>query len=77
MTEKTAFITAEGHFEWLIMPFGFKNAPAIFQRSVYRILEKNNLNNFAHNYFDDIMIHSKDLKEHYENVERVLNIRKE
>ncbi|GMG16544.1 unnamed protein product [Phytophthora fragariaefolia] len=28
----SAFVCALGHFEWLRMPFGFKNAPMIYQR---------------------------------------------
>jgi len=61
---KTGFVTQNDHFEWLVMPFGFRNSPAIFQRIIYRILEKHNLKSFAHNYIDDILIHSRNLSEH-------------
>ncbi|GMF39326.1 unnamed protein product [Phytophthora fragariaefolia] len=30
----SAFVCALGHFEWLRMPFGFKNAPIIYQRMI-------------------------------------------
>lgn len=35
---KTAFSTPHGHFEFIRMPFGLKNAPAEFQRMIDRAL---------------------------------------
>jgi len=53
---KTAFSTQSGHHEFLVCPFGFRNSPAIFQRAIFRILGRNKLTQFAHNYLDDIDI---------------------
>ncbi|KAF7487631.1 Transposon Tf2-9 polyprotein [Sarcoptes scabiei] len=54
------------------MPFGLKNAPMIFQRAIWNILETHNLTQFCHNYLDDIIIFSKTYEEHISHVHAVL-----
>jgi len=56
--EKTTFICHEGHFEFLRMQFGLKNAPAVFQRLTSRVLEP--CRKYALPYIDDIIIFSSD-----------------
>jgi len=68
---KTAFNCKYGHFENLIMPFGLKNAPAIYQHFINDILE-NFLRKFVFCYIDDIIIFSPDLETHYEHLIKVL-----
>ncbi|KAH9105392.1 hypothetical protein AeMF1_018773, partial [Aphanomyces euteiches] len=55
---KTAVSTPSGMlWEWLVMPQGFANAPATFNRMVTQKLRP--LRDFAPSYFDDIYVHSR------------------
>ena len=69
---KTAFVTQNGHYEWKVMPFGFKNAPAIFQRSIRNLIEKHSLTKFCHNYIDDIIVYSPNRSIHIDHIEKLL-----
>ncbi|GFW57004.1 retrovirus-related Pol polyprotein from transposon opus [Trichonephila clavipes] len=60
--KKLAFTTNFGLYEWLRLPFGWKNSPAVFQRTIRQILQTYQLT-FALNYFDDI-IFSQSWEEH-------------
>jgi len=51
------------------MPFGLKNAPAIFQRLMDRILQ--NHGQYAKAYFDDIIIFSKNTAMHLCHIKSV------
>ncbi|GBP23651.1 Retrovirus-related Pol polyprotein from transposon 17.6 [Eumeta japonica] len=70
--EKTAFITPEGHYEFLRMPFGLKNAPATFQRMMNDIL-KGLIGNICLVYLDDIIIYSENKKQHLERLKKVFD----
>uniref|UniRef100_A0A672ZBY5 ribonuclease H n=1 Tax=Sphaeramia orbicularis TaxID=375764 RepID=A0A672ZBY5_9TELE len=59
---KTGFNTPSGHFEYLVMPFGLANAPAVFQGMVNNVL-RDFLNRFVYVYLDDILIFFKGLRD--------------
>lgn len=54
---KTAFVTPEEHYEFLRMPFGLTNTPAVFQRLMDQVLG-NLKNSVAFPYLDDVIIPS-------------------
>ncbi|UYV82059.1 K02A2.6-like [Cordylochernes scorpioides] len=74
--EKTAFITNDGHYEFLVMPFGLKNAPSTFQRIIQHIIG-NLLWNGVCNYQDDILIYSSTFKDHIELMKKIFDELKE
>ncbi|KAL2077728.1 hypothetical protein ACEWY4_027232 [Coilia grayii] len=68
---KTAFNTPSGHYEYLVLPFGLTNAPAVFQALVNDVL-RDMLNRFVFVFLDDILIFSKSQSEHQIHVRAVL-----
>lgn len=66
----TAFTCPQGHYQWNVVPFGFKQAPIIFQRhmqNAFRSYEK-----YSCVYVDDILVFSNTEKEHYLHVVSIL-----
>lgn len=69
---KTAFSTDGGHYEYIRMPFGLKNAPATFQRLMNTVL-RGLVGVICFVYMDDIIVYSTSLQEHYDNLAKILN----
>lgn len=67
---KTAFNVENGHYEFLRMPMGLKNAPSTFQRVMDNVL-KDLQNSVCLVYLDDIVVFSTSLQEHIINLEKV------
>jgi hypothetical protein len=59
---KTAFWGPDGLYEWVVMPFGLKNAPVFFQKIMNKT--PRGVRVFAWCYIDDIIIFSKSHAEH-------------
>ena len=67
---KTAFSTPQGHYEFVRMPFGLKNAPATFQRMMNEILGEH-INKICVVYLDDILIFATSLQEMEVNIKLI------
>ena len=67
----TAISTPLGLYEWLAMPMGLKNAPAIHQRRMTAALRKY-IGKICHVYLDDIIIWSQTVEEHEKHLRLVL-----
>ncbi|XP_046141430.1 uncharacterized protein LOC123987739 [Osmia bicornis bicornis] len=68
--QKTAFTTPHGHFEFVRMPFGLKNAPPTFQRVMNRVTS--GLENVLV-FIDDMIVFSSSLREHEIKVKKLFD----
>ena len=73
--EKTAFVTPQGLYEFLVMPFSLTNAPVVFQRLMQRLLMGLNPASdpdFVAVYIDDVLVFSPTLEEHLTHLQAVI-----
>nr|GEY17970.1 hypothetical protein [Tanacetum cinerariifolium] len=73
---KTVFRTRYGHYEFQAMPFGLTNALTVFMDLMNRVC-KPYLDKFVIVFIDDILIYSKNRKEHEGYLKLILKLLKE
>jgi len=71
-TPKTSFFTLNGKYVFLRLPFGLKNAPAVFQRMIDDVLREH-IGKIFYVYIDDIIVVSEDYDSHWQNLRAVFN----
>ena len=72
---KTAFITPFSKYKFNAVPFGLAQAPAYFQQLISIVLQ--DCSDFAMAYLDDIIIFSRNEKEHLKHIEIIFRKLKE
>lgn len=60
---KIAFRTHQGHYEYVVMPFGLCNAPSTFHATM-NALFRPYIRKFVLIFFNDILVYSRDLQSH-------------
>ena len=67
---KTAFVTPDGSYEFLKMPFGMINSAATLKRAMKKLLH--GLDNVEF-YWDDILVHTRTWEEHIKALRELFN----
>ena len=71
--EKTIFVTPTGNYHYKIMSFGLKNAGSTYQRMMTRMF-KPQLGKNIEIYIDDMVVKSKVVSEHLEDLGGTFNV---
>jgi hypothetical protein len=64
---ENSFRTRFGHYEFVVVPFGLTNAPTVFMSLMNGVFWKY-LDCFVQVFLDDILIYSKNEREHEEHL---------
>ena len=65
----SAFVTPDSLYQYQVMPFGMKNAPATFQRMINKLVGRME---GCEAYIDDVVVYSDSWEDHLIRVCRVL-----
>lgn len=68
----TAFIVPDGHYEFLRVPFGLCNSPAVFQRFINSVFRNLMRQGMVLAYMDDLIIPSSNIEDGVKKLARVL-----
>lgn len=71
---KTAFVTPEGHYEYLKMPYGLANAPVVYQRIISKTLQELIEPGWTLVYIDDVLILSDSIEEGFVRLRKALEV---
>ncbi|KAL0313577.1 UNVERIFIED_CONTAM: Retrovirus-related Pol polyprotein from transposon [Sesamum radiatum] len=71
--KKVSFITSEGTFCYVAMPFGLKNAGATYQRLVDKIFRPQ-IGRNVELYVDDMLVKSKKAEEHIKDLVKTFSV---
>ena len=72
--EVSAFVTPSGLYQYKVMPFRMKNAPATFQRMVNKLVRDID---GCEGYIDDVVIFSDNWSDHIRQIKRFFQIMRE
>ena len=70
--EKTAFVTNQGLYCYRVIPFGLKNAGAIYQRLVNQMFKKQ-IGRNVKVYVDDMLVKSRAEEDHLDDLRETFN----
>ena len=71
--EKTSFITSQGLFCYMVMPFGLKNVGATYQRSVNHMFRPQ-IGRNVEVYVDDMLVKSVDKEKYLEDLQETFEM---
>ena len=69
---KASFVTRSGQYTWNRMPFGLRNAPITFQKTMNEVLG-DLINKTCIVYIDDIIVWSKDFDSHMLHLQQIFD----
>ena len=69
---KASFVTRSGQYTWNRMPFGLRNAPITFQKTMNDVL-RDLINKTCIVYIDDIIVWSKDFQTHLVHLQQIFD----